>query len=523
MEGTDSGSDSFINGSEILAGPISFLFKTFLIHSYIPVFLLICSLVPLVKDKLGEISSSDNYRAIAISSLMLKILDWIILLLFSDKLKTCDLQFGFQQDSSTQMCTWIVSEVISYYMRSGTSIFCCLLDLKKAFDKVEFAKLFEKMKQRNISGIFLRLLIFIYLHQSCRVQWNGIHSEEFKVMNGVRQGAILSPCLFSLYINSLLLQLEDSGFGCHVGNYYYGCAAYADDIVLLSPTRNGLQEMFSICEVYFLDHKISISTNPDITKSKTKCLYFSHNNDKKIPAPIMLGEMPLPWVDAWAHLGNELNTKDMSIPYKNSLDSDSQNKKRKFISKFHALRQEFGFLKSESLFNLIQIYATSFYGSNLWLFTSEGTEKIFTSWNTMIRTVWNLPNTTHCYFVEHISNAKHIKAVFYQRYLTFIQTLCKSEKKCLAALANLSCKDNGSLTKQNLNLISEDTGCENILDANPRFIASQTVYAEVPEEEKWRIAILKELLLVRDEDLEIGDDLLSSEELNDLINMICTT
>ena len=140
----------------MLAASISFLFKTFLVHGFIPTFLLICSLVPLIKDNLGNISSSDNYRAIAISSLLLKIFDWVILLLFSENFKTHDLQFGFQEKSSTTMCTWIASEAISYYIRNNSSVFCCLLDLKKAFDKVQFAKLFEKLIEVKVSMIFLR-------------------------------------------------------------------------------------------------------------------------------------------------------------------------------------------------------------------------------------------------------------------------------------------------------------------------------------------------------------------------------
>ena len=83
-----------------------------------------------MKDKLGDLTSSDNYRAIAISSLLLKIFDWIVLLLHEDKLSTADLQFGFQTDSSTVMCSWIASEVISYYNRNKTNVYCCLLDLK---------------------------------------------------------------------------------------------------------------------------------------------------------------------------------------------------------------------------------------------------------------------------------------------------------------------------------------------------------------------------------------------------------
>ena len=76
--------------------------------------------------------------------------------------------------------------------------------------------------------------------------WDRTLSGSFMVKNGVRQGAVLSPTLFSLYINSLMEKLEHSGLGCHVNNFYYGSAAYADDIILLSPSRNGLQAMFSM-------------------------------------------------------------------------------------------------------------------------------------------------------------------------------------------------------------------------------------------------------------------------------------
>ena len=85
------------------------------------------------------------------------------------------------------------------------------------------------------------------------------------------------------------------------------------------------------------------------------------------------------------------------------------------------------------------------------------------------------------------------------------------------------CGDQGSLTRQNLNLISEESDYENVLEASPKFISSLIKYAEVPEEEKWRIGFLQELLLIRENKLQIGQNLLSKEEVQDLINVICTT
>ena len=120
-------------------------------------------------------------------------------------LDTSELQFGFQTWSSTLMCTWLASEVISYYIRKKTSVYCCLLDLKKAFDKVKFSTLFKKLLDKGMPKLFVRLLITMYIYQSCKVRWNQSLSSSFTIVNGVRQGAVLSPSLFSLYIDKLLI------------------------------------------------------------------------------------------------------------------------------------------------------------------------------------------------------------------------------------------------------------------------------------------------------------------------------
>ena len=206
-------------------------------------------------------------------------------------------------------------------------------------------------------------------------------------------------------------------------------------------------------------HKIEISTNPDISKTKTKCLYFSYFKDKKTPSPILLDDKPLPWVNSWLHLGNELNTSDLSKPFHSSMNHDLDNKRRKFIGKVHSLRQEFGFLCPSMMFDILSIYATSFYGSNLWLFSSFSSERLLTSWNNMIRLVWNVPNTTHRYFIEELSESQHLKATLYQRYLVFVKSILGSKKKILSSLAKRACEDQGSITRTNLNSIEKDSGC----------------------------------------------------------------
>ena len=155
------------------------------------------------KDNLGNHASSDNYRAIAISSLVLKLFDWCVLLLEGHKLNCHELQFGFQGGTSTSMCSWALNSVIDYYNSAGSPVYSCTMDLSKAFDFVDFCKLFSKLRERNVTPIFLRTLAYIYRKQYCDVRWNNSFSHRFPISNGCRQGAISSPLYVNLCQHSL--------------------------------------------------------------------------------------------------------------------------------------------------------------------------------------------------------------------------------------------------------------------------------------------------------------------------------
>ena len=148
----DYTSDCLLNAPDSLIFHIMAVFRWFLRTGKIPDFLLYCTLVPIVKDGLGDIASSENYRAIAIGSLILKWFDWLVLILESDKLSTDELQFGFQAKSSTTMCTWAISTIIDQYNRAGRPVFACTMDLSKAFDLVAWSKLFHKLLNSKVSS-----------------------------------------------------------------------------------------------------------------------------------------------------------------------------------------------------------------------------------------------------------------------------------------------------------------------------------------------------------------------------------
>ena len=83
--------------------------------------------------------------------------------------------------------------------------------------------------------VVVRVLIFIYEEQTGWVKLDGKRSSSFRLTNGTRQGSVLSPVLFSVYLDDLLKELRNLQLGCHIGGYWFGCFGFADDLILLSP------------------------------------------------------------------------------------------------------------------------------------------------------------------------------------------------------------------------------------------------------------------------------------------------
>jgi hypothetical protein len=156
-------SDCLKINSSLLHDYTASMIRSFLIHGYIPQFMLISTLVPIVKDKLASINLSKNYRSVCITSLVLKLFDWITISLYGDKMGFHDLQFGYQAGVSAPMCSWAVIETVNFFLRNESDVFGCSQDKSKAFDLCRFSILFRKMMV--ISRVFLRLILFTYLHQ----------------------------------------------------------------------------------------------------------------------------------------------------------------------------------------------------------------------------------------------------------------------------------------------------------------------------------------------------------------------
>ena len=111
-----------------------------------------------------------------------------------------------------------LKEILDRYNSLHSTIFTCFIDASKAFDRVNHQKLFIKLHHRGVPKVIIRILVYWYAHQSMQVKWGDSVSEPFYVGNGVRQGGILSPFLFNVYMDELSQQLNACNTGCVIGN-----------------------------------------------------------------------------------------------------------------------------------------------------------------------------------------------------------------------------------------------------------------------------------------------------------------
>ena len=106
--------------------------------------------------------------------------------------------------------------MVSYYREHDSPVFICFLDASKAFDRINHWHLFKKLIDRNVPVYIVRMLLFWYCNQTLKVKWSTTISGEFKATNGVKQGGILSPYLFNLYMDDLSILLSKSPAGCRL-------------------------------------------------------------------------------------------------------------------------------------------------------------------------------------------------------------------------------------------------------------------------------------------------------------------
>ena len=331
----------------------------FLVHGYLPESLMSVVLVPIIKDKSGKINSKDNYRPIAIASIMSKLLEKLLLERLSNFLITSSHQFGFKPKHSTDACIYILKESIDRYVGQDSSVYLCFLDASKAFDRVNHYSLFNKLVNRGVPGYLVRILIFWYSNQKMCVRWGNTMSKGFKVSNGVRQGGILSPYLFNIYLDDLSNILRKQYAGCKIADRIINHLLYADDLLLMCPSFRGLQDLLDICGEYADKHDIKFNTKKSVILIRRNKLL----KNAVVPKFKLCNE-PLTEVNEVKYLGHIITDDGKD-------DKDILNACGQLYAQGNSLLRKFHMCSDKVKTKLFVTYCSQFYCAHLWKFNKS--------------------------------------------------------------------------------------------------------------------------------------------------------
>ena len=145
--------------------------------------------------------------------------------------------------------------------------------------------------ERGIPLVFLNIIITWYNGLCCQVKWGNSYSIWFDINAGVRQGGILSPDLYSIYVDDLIQKLKSLNIGCHFKGIFAAGLFYADDMAILAPSVKALRLLLEICEQYCLKWDIGLNAK------KSKNMHFGRKC--KQLCDIFLNGSKVEWVESW--------------------------------------------------------------------------------------------------------------------------------------------------------------------------------------------------------------------------------
>ena len=198
----------FFAASLPLANYLSELYSIILSETIVPKIFERGIIIPILKKTTLDPNMANNFRPVTISSTHTKILELAIM----PNDTAIDTQFGFRKGRGTSFVTTLVNDVATYMNYKDSPMFVCSLDAEKCFDSIWHDGLFFKLWNKIPSKHWLFLLMW-YKSSSAQVRWESHLSSSFLISKGMKQGSLLSPRLFNMFLNDLLVTLKYSGNG----------------------------------------------------------------------------------------------------------------------------------------------------------------------------------------------------------------------------------------------------------------------------------------------------------------------
>lgn len=206
-------------------------------------------------------------------------------------------QGGFKEGHSTIDHCFALWAVAQKSMELQGKLYCCFVDFRAAFDLVDRECLWETMRNYEVPPDLLMVIQELHSHNWAQVikDTSGGLTPEIAINNGLRQGCVLAPLLFAIFLGDLPIPLSSArGASPKVNGRHLSCLLYADDLVILDQTEVGLQRKLNIFSAYCTAKRLTVNMD------KTNILCFGKRNTK---CNWYLGQTKLDIVNKYKHLG----------------------------------------------------------------------------------------------------------------------------------------------------------------------------------------------------------------------------
>jgi endonuclease/exonuclease/phosphatase family metal-dependent hydrolase len=287
------------------------------------------AMIPLPKK--NNAKDFGDYRTISLichaSKIMLKVLTKRI------EMKTKHLigrnQFGFRKGCGTRDAVGVMRTLCERSLEHGNEVYICFVDFEKAFDRVDWIKLFDILKNLRIDWKDRRLLQDLYMRQEAVIRIADGESQPGIIGRGVRQGCPISPLLFSIYAEVMMIEvLEDVEEGVLVGGQLVSDVRFADDQGMVAGTETGLQRIMNKLNDTAKNFSMKINVQ------KTKAMVVRWNGGGVVN--ITVDGQRIEQVKSFKYLGSiitEDGRSHVDVKARIAMAKDAFNKRKELLTK----------------------------------------------------------------------------------------------------------------------------------------------------------------------------------------------
>lgn len=368
-----------------------------------------------------------------------------------------EFQAGFRKGYSTIDNIFNLTSIVRLNFNIKNKVYAFFVDFSCAFDLIPRNSLLFKLSILGLSSKYIRILSKLYTNTSSQV-WDGKNlSNSFNVNQGVKQGCLLSPILFSLYINDLHECLPD---GVNISGVTVKVLLYADDLVILSDSPKKLQDMIHSLNLYCGKWSLNINLN------KSKIMVFREYPRISSQLEWFYGNQKIEIVNEYKYLG-------VILTYNLSFLKHLEERLITAKSAINASWQNYMYNPKISFSNKLKIFNTAaksimFYGAQIWGISEyQSVEKLF---RFFIKKIFFLPSNTPNYML-HLETgiASQFSETLRLHCGYILKTLCLPDNRLPKFLASEILQKNISWSRKWLHLCSElgiqfnfNSGLENL-------------------------------------------------------------